>query len=63
VQTTFSNIGFTNQKLFPSGGSISIENLEGQVHSKTSGGSLQFGHIGGPVEGETSGGHIKLHKK
>ena len=51
-----------NLELKTSGGSISIENLEGQVHSKTSGGSLQFGDIRGPVSGETSGGSIKIER-
>lgn len=51
-----------NLELKTSGGSISIEDLEGQVHSKTSGGSLQFGNIKGPVRGETSGGSIELKR-
>lgn len=42
------------------GGSISVEDLEGEVKSKTSGGSLRFGHIRGPVYGRTSGGRITL---
>jgi hypothetical protein len=43
-----------------SGGSISVDSLEGEVLSKTSGGSLYMGNIKGPVIGKTSGGSISL---
>jgi DUF4097 and DUF4098 domain-containing protein YvlB len=43
-----------------SGGSISIEDLEGEVVSKTSGGSLSFASIKGYVYGRTSGGGIRI---
>lgn len=43
-----------------SGGSIDIEDLEGDVYCKTSGGSLNFGDIKGQVIGKTSGGSITL---
>ena len=49
-----------NVNLKTSGGSISVEELEGEAISKTSGGSLTFGKITGPVKGSTSGGSIKL---
>jgi hypothetical protein len=51
-----------NLALKTSGGSISVDNLEGEVHSKTSGGSLYFGNIEGPVQGKTSGGSISLNR-
>ena len=47
-------------KLETSGGSITVDDLEGEVVSKTSGGSLRFGNIRGPVNGNTSGGSIQL---
>jgi DUF4097 and DUF4098 domain-containing protein YvlB len=43
-----------------SGGSISVDDLEGDVRSATSGGSLHYGNIRGPVWGRTSGGSIVL---
>lgn len=43
-----------------SGGSITVDDLEGEVRSRTSGGSLNFGNIRGPVTGDTSGGSIQL---
>lgn len=49
-----------NVDLKTSGGSISIDDLRGEVRSKTSGGSLSFDRIEGPVWGRTSGGSIKL---
>ena len=47
-------------ELKTSGGGISIDDLQGQVHARTSGGGLHFGQIDGPVEGKTSGGSIDL---
>ena len=44
-----------------SGGSISVEDLEGTVETKTSGGSLSFGMIRGDITGRTSGGSISLN--
>jgi hypothetical protein len=49
-----------NLDMRTSGGSISVEDLEGEVYAKTSGGSLDFGNIKGRVEGKTSGGSISL---
>ena len=49
-----------NVDLQTSGGSISVDDLEGYVNAKTSGGSLKFGDIKGPVKGTTSGGSIQL---
>ena len=49
-----------NLDLRTSGGSISVDDLEGQVIGKTSGGSLDFGHIRGPITGNTSGGSISV---
>jgi len=50
-----------NVDLQTSGGSISVDDLNGQVKSRTSGGSLYFGEIDGPVYGKTSGGSVTLH--
>ena len=50
-----------NVDLKTSGGSISVDDLKGQVNSETSGGSLKFGSILGPVNGRTSGGSIRLN--
>ena len=50
-----------NVDLNTSGGSISVDDIEGNVDSKTSGGSLKFGNIQGPVNGKTSGGSIGLN--
>ena len=44
-----------NVELKTSGGSISVNDLKGQVNSETSGGSLKFGSILGPVNGRTLG--------
>jgi len=49
-----------NLDLKTAGGSISVDDLEGEVSSRTSGGSLDFGRIKGPLRGRTSGGSIKL---
>jgi len=49
-----------NLDLKTGGGSISVEDIEGQIQSRTSGGSLRFDRIKGPVLGRTSGGSIKL---
>jgi DUF4097 and DUF4098 domain-containing protein YvlB len=49
-----------NVDLKTSGGSIAVQDLEGDAKSETSGGSLKFGQIKGPVYGRTSGGSIDL---
>ncbi|MBN2415840.1 hypothetical protein JXO52_08350 [bacterium] len=49
-----------NLDLQTSGGSITVDDIEGKVEAKTSGGSLRFGTITGPVTGKTSGGSIAL---
>ena len=49
-----------NVDLKTKGGSISVNDLKGDVQSKTSGGSLAFSRIDGPVYGRTSGGSIRL---
>lgn len=46
--------------LHTSGGSITVENLEGEVLSKTSGGRLTFENIKGDIVGRTSGGSIHI---
>lgn len=51
-----------NVDLQTAGGSISVDDLEGEVNTKTSGGSLKFGEIVGPVYGRTSGGSIALEQ-
>lgn len=49
-----------NVDLNTKGGSISVENLNGKVLSKTSGGSLKFDNIEGSISGKTSGGSISI---
>ena len=49
-----------NVDLQTSGGSIAVEDLEGEVVTQTSGGSLSFGMIRGNINGRTSGGSISL---
>ncbi len=49
-----------NLDVSTSGGSISVDDLEGELIAQTSGGSLHFGKIVGPVDGKTSGGSIQL---
>lgn len=49
-----------NVDLKTKGGSISVEDLEGEVKSRTSGGSLRFDRISGDVSGRTSGGSIRI---
>lgn len=49
-----------NVDLNTAGGSISIQDLEGDARAHTSGGSLKFGEIKGPVYGRTSGGSISV---
>jgi hypothetical protein len=51
-----------NADLKTSGGSISVDDLEGTVAIRTSGGSLGLNNIKGPVTGKTSGGSIKIGK-
>jgi len=46
--------------LSTSGGSISLENLSGNLKFSTSGGSLNLDNVGGNVDGRTSGGSINL---
>jgi DUF4097 and DUF4098 domain-containing protein YvlB len=43
-----------------SGGSVSVDDLDGEVRAQTAGGSLQFGRMGGRVWGRTAGGSIQL---
>jgi hypothetical protein len=49
-----------NVDLNTKGGSITVENLHGEVLSKTSGGSLKFDSIEGNISGRTSGGSISI---
>jgi len=49
-----------NTDLRTSGGSISVDNVQGETRSKTSGGSLHFDLIAGNVWGRTSGGGIRI---
>ncbi len=51
-----------NLQLQTSGGSISVDNIEGKVEARTSGGSLNFASIEGPVWAQTSGGSISLKR-
>lgn len=43
-----------------SGGSVAVDDLEGDVRIDTSGGSIDLGKIRGPVRANTSGGSIAL---
>ncbi len=43
-----------------SGGSIEVDDLEGEVRAHTSGGSLAFGRIHGTIRADTSGGSIEV---
>jgi DUF4097 and DUF4098 domain-containing protein YvlB len=49
-----------NVDLRTSGGSISVDELQGNAQARTSGGSLNFKFIDGMVRGKTSGGSISL---
>lgn len=49
-----------NLDLKTAGGSITVNDLEGEVVSRTSGGSLNFGHVQGTISGKTSGGSITV---
>ena len=49
-----------NVDLKTSGGSISVDELDGKAEARTSGGSLDFKFITGEVTGKTSGGSISL---
>ncbi|NOR15953.1 MAG: DUF4097 family beta strand repeat protein, partial [Candidatus Aminicenantes bacterium] len=49
-----------NVNLDTSGGSISVDGLEGRAVTKTSGGSLHFENIEGDIDGKTSGGSITI---
>jgi len=48
-----------NVELNTSGGSLSIEDLIGELNASTSGGSINVGNISGDVKLHTSGGSIK----
>tara|TARA_R110000868_G_scaffold190107_5_gene433705 strand:+ start:2060 stop:2848 length:789 start_codon:yes stop_codon:yes gene_type:complete len=47
-----------NLELQTSGGSLSIEDITGQVNARTSGGAIKVGNITGNVKLKTSGGSI-----
>jgi DUF4097 and DUF4098 domain-containing protein YvlB len=49
-----------NVDLFTKGGSITVDNLQGEVLSRTSGGSLNFDNIKGNITGKTSGGSVSI---
>ncbi|MCO7224427.1 DUF4097 domain-containing protein [Pleionea sp. CnH1-48] len=49
-----------NVDLSTRGGSIRVQDLEGEVQADTSGGSLKFGNIKGDINGRTSGGSISV---
>ena len=51
-----------NLDLNTAGGSIGVDDLQGEVRVNTSGGSLTLGRIDGPVNAETSGGSIDLQQ-
>ncbi len=43
-----------------SGGRITVQDVTGEIQSRTSGGSLHFDNVAGTVQGKTSGGSIQL---
>ncbi len=45
-----------------SGGSISLDELNGSLQARTSGGSLSLNNLGGVVDARTSGGSISLNE-
>ena len=49
-----------NVELHTKGGSITVEDIRGEILSKTSGGSLSFENIKGNISGNTSGGSISI---
>ncbi len=49
-----------NLDLNTSGGSITVDDLAGDVRCRTSGGSVKLSHIDGPVDAGTSGGSVTL---
>jgi DUF4097 and DUF4098 domain-containing protein YvlB len=49
-----------NVDLHTRGGSITVEDLHGEILSQTSGGSLNFDNIKGNISGKTSGGSISI---
>ena len=49
-----------NTDLTTSGGSIQLENLEGNQSFKTSGGSLRLSGLNGKIDGRTNGGSIRI---
>ncbi len=49
-----------NLELQTSGGSIDVDDLDGEVIAQTAGGHLNFGEMGASVEGRTAGGGIRL---
>lgn len=49
-----------NLDFYTKGGSISSENIQGVVKTRTSGGSLNFDRIDGEISGRTSGGGIDI---
>ena len=49
-----------NVDLKTQGGSISVEDLEGEVRTQTLGGNLRIGRIKGSVWGKTTGGNIEV---
>ncbi len=49
-----------NVALNSAGGSISVQDLEGEARAATSGGALKFGKINGLVNGRSSGGSITV---
>ncbi len=42
------------------GGSVSVDDIDGEADIKTAGGSIKLGQVGGPVNARTAGGSIRL---
>ncbi|MCI0450095.1 MAG: DUF4097 domain-containing protein [Chlorobi bacterium] len=51
-----------NVKLFSSGGSLEVTNLNGKIEANTSGGSIKLENTEGNIEAYTAGGNISIEK-
>ena len=49
-----------NIKLKTAGGSVSIQNVEGEINGSSGGGSLKFSHLTGEINFSTGGGSVKI---
>lgn len=49
-----------NLELKTSGGDVTVDDLQGNVHARTSGGDITLGRIAGDIHAGTSGGNVRL---